>query len=101
MFLARMQADVNGDGEIDLEEFMHMITAAEAEDSSNRTLLAVFEVFDRDRDGFISADELLTFMRKLGEKSITLNDCREIIHSVDKNGNGKVDFDDFVTMMSA
>ena len=96
-----MQADVNGDGEIDLEEFMHMIAAAEAKDSSNRTLLAAFEIFDRDHDGFISADELLTFVRKLGEKTITLNDCREIIRSVDKNGDGKVDFDDFVTMMSA
>ena len=91
---------MNGDGEIDLEEFMHMNAAAEAEDSSNSNLLAVFEIFDGDHDGFISADELLAFMQRLGEKTITLNDCREIIHSVDQNGDGKVDFDDFETMMA-
>lgn len=96
MFLAGMRCDANGDGEIDLEEFMHMNAAAEAEDSSNSNLLAVFEIFDGDRDGF--RHELLIFVPKMGEKTLTLDECREIIHSIDKNRDRKVDFDDFETM---
>ncbi|KAM7270903.1 hypothetical protein ACFE04_030117 [Oxalis oulophora] len=66
-------------------------------------LREVFDVFDSDRDGKISAEELLRFFTTtFGEdddERCTLEDCRRMIAGVDKNGDGVVCFEDFALMM--
>ena len=61
-------------------------------------LEAAFNTFDADRDGQISPEELYKLMCRIGER-VTLEDCTEMISTVDHNGDGKVDFEDFVVMM--
>ena len=62
-------------------------------------LKVAFSYFDRNHDGSIEADELGDVMRSLGYK-VTADELREMIGMADVDGNDKVEFDEFVTVMT-
>ncbi|XP_073065329.1 probable calcium-binding protein CML18 [Primulina eburnea] len=90
------ELDIDGDGFIDLNEFkaFHCVGG-----DSNKELREAFDLYDRDKNGKISAKELHTVLRGLGEKC-SLKDCRRMIGSVDVDGDGCVDFEEFKKMMT-
>ncbi|KAL2663915.1 hypothetical protein AAZV13_02G129000 [Glycine max] len=58
-----------------------------------------FDVVDKDSDGFISVDELLSIVRSL-EGNSTKEEIREMISEVDIDGNGRsVNFENFLKIM--
>lgn len=57
-----------------------------------------FNLFDKDGDGNISTPELLTVMRSLGHNP-SQDDIMDMIKEVDKNGNGKIEFNEFLLLM--
>jgi len=57
-----------------------------------------FSLFDKDGDGTISETELGTVMRSLGQNP-TETELIEMVREVDADGNGEIDFDEFVEMM--
>ncbi|KAL3874526.1 hypothetical protein ACJMK2_037531 [Sinanodonta woodiana] len=61
-------------------------------------LKEAFNVFDKDGDGCISAKELNLAMRSLGQKP-TESEIQEMIKEVDVDGNGNIDFHEFLDMM--
>ena len=58
-----------------------------------------FSLFDRDGDGTISTKELGTVMRALGQNP-TESDLQEMINEVDADGNGTLDFSEFLSLMA-
>ena len=58
------------------------------------------EVFDRDGNGFISAAELRHVMTNLGEK-LTDEEVDEMIREADVDGDGQINYEEFVKMMMA
>ncbi|XP_073309811.1 probable calcium-binding protein CML18 [Primulina huaijiensis] len=90
------ELDIDGDGFIDLNEFkaFHCVGG-----DSNKELREAFDLYDQDKNGKISAKELHTVLRGLGEKC-SLKDCRRMIGSVDVDGDGCVDFEEFKKMMT-
>lgn len=50
-----------------------------------------YQVFDREDNGFISADELRRVMMNLGEK-LTNEDVEEMIREADVDGTGRVNY---------
>ncbi|GAB4843911.1 hypothetical protein Ancab_013875 [Ancistrocladus abbreviatus] len=92
------EMDIDGDGCISLEEF-EAISPAFGPVSDKAELRQTFEVFDADLDGKITAEELMKVFSAIGDERCTLEDCKRMIRSVDKNGDGFVCFEDFARMM--
>ncbi|CAG9323448.1 unnamed protein product [Blepharisma stoltei] len=62
-------------------------------------LKEAFSLFDKDGNGQITTRELGTVMRSIGQNP-TEGELQDIINEVDHNGNGTVDFPEFVTLMA-
>uniref|UniRef100_A0A1I8IYR6 Calmodulin n=1 Tax=Macrostomum lignano TaxID=282301 RepID=A0A1I8IYR6_9PLAT len=58
-----------------------------------------FSLFDKDGDGCITTKELGTVMRSLGQNP-TEAELQDMINEVDQDGNGTIDFPEFLTMMA-
>ena len=89
--------DLNGDGEIDFEEFY----AAMKKDSITVTeeLEEAFKVFDKDNDGFISPEELRSTVESMGE-TVSKEEIDAMIEKADLNGDGKISICEFVKIYS-
>ncbi|OWM64389.1 probable calcium-binding protein CML23 [Punica granatum] len=95
---AMSEIDKDGNGYIDLDEFTDLILGGSGSDTS-KELKDAFDLYDLDQNGLISARELHEVMKKLGQKC-SLKDCRKMIGSVDKDGDGNVNFEEFKVMMT-
>ncbi len=89
------EVDSDGRGCISLEALMKRVGSGGDPDE----LMEAFAVFDTDRDGRISAEELLRVFKAIGDERCTLEECRRMIESVDRKGDGFVCFEDFSRMM--
>ena len=56
-------------------------------------------MFDKDGNGLISRDELRDVMTQLGEK-MSEDDIDEMIEDADKNGDGMINYEEFVAYMT-
>ena len=65
----------------------------------NARIRAVFDRFDHDGDGEITTEELSKTLKGFGQE-YSEDDIKEIIASVDINGNGKIDFNEFKDLVS-
>ncbi|KAL0337926.1 UNVERIFIED_CONTAM: putative calcium-binding protein CML36 [Sesamum calycinum] len=92
------EVDRDGDGCISLEEF-YAIGSAFAPPARDGELRDAFDFFDSDRDGKITAEELLNVFKTIGDARCTLEDCQRMIRGVNRNGDGFVCFEDFSRMM--
>jgi len=94
------EADLDGDGYIDLSAFVALNTDQTVSSSRRvQDLKDAFNVFDRDGNGSISPSELHHVLTSLQE-NCTIGDCHNMIKDVDSNGDGQVSFDEFMAMMT-
>lgn len=93
------EVDSDGDGFIKLQEFVELNTKDVNYDEVLDNLRDAFHVFDIDKNGSISAEELKDVLMNLGDEC-TLAECRKMISGVDSDGNGTVSFDEFKVMMT-
>ncbi|KAL6993958.1 hypothetical protein U1Q18_012067 [Sarracenia purpurea var. burkii] len=97
--LVMSEIDTDGDGFINLKEFTDFHRKGTDGDVGNsKELRDAFDLYDRDKNGLISARELHAVMKSLGEKC-SLEDCSRMIGSVDADGDGCVNFEEFKKMM--
>lgn len=99
--------DVDGSGTVDFNEFLKMMsrsTAFRRQDSEfNRRheedeMRQAFRIFDIDDNGYIDARELKMTMCNLGE-DLSDKDVKKMMKLADKNGDGKIDYEEFIQMM--
>ncbi|VDO05777.1 unnamed protein product [Rodentolepis nana] len=88
------EVDTDGNGLIDFNEFIGLMTMRAIKSSSEDSLMPAFRVFDRDGNGYITLSEL----RNLGE-NLTVEQVEEMIREADVDGDGQIDYQEFVRMM--
>ena len=59
-----------------------------------------FDLFDKDGDGRITATELGTVMKNLGQ-SPSEAELRDMVNEVDENSDGTIDFQEFLNMLAS
>lgn len=99
------EVDTDNDGFISLAEFVAFHTSSKpgvlnGEISPDMDPMRdAFQMFDKDGDSRISANELQSVLVSLGDKGHSIEECRQMINSVDKDGDGHVDFQEFLELM--
>jgi Ca2+-binding EF-hand superfamily protein len=92
--------DKNNDGIISFAEFLEIIAAETVINKENggHVLRAVFKQFVEDENGTISAVEIQKLLKKLGD-NLSDKEVNEIIRGVDSDGDGKIDYEEFLNML--
>ncbi|GAN06811.1 calmodulin [Mucor ambiguus] len=90
--------DSDNNGRIDFNEFLTIMSRMKGNDETENDLLEAFKVFDKDQDGSITQDELRSVMSNLGQK-LTSQELDEMIKEADTDGDGKINYKEFVKMM--
>eukprot|EP00092_Neocalanus_flemingeri_P031331 GFUD01034027.1.p1 GENE.GFUD01034027.1~~GFUD01034027.1.p1 ORF type:complete len:149 (+),score=63.81 GFUD01034027.1:209-655(+) len=93
-----LEVDVDGNGTIDFPEFLDMMKKKAGEVDEGAELREAFKIFDRNRDGYIDMKELKKVVAMLGTM-LTKEEVEEFMAEADKDGNGKLDYDEFVKML--
>ncbi|KAK8686723.1 hypothetical protein V6N13_125743 [Hibiscus sabdariffa] len=91
--------DTDRDGLIDLSEFSVLCRSSSDEVTAALEMRDAFDLYDQDKNGLISTKELHLVLNRLGMKS-SVDECARMIKSVDSDGDGNVNFEEFQKMMS-
>merc|ERR1719481_40994 len=95
-----IEYDVNGDGTIDFDEFIEMMTKHTQETvDQTAEMREAFKIFDRDGNGYIDLRELKQVVTRMGE-ALTAAEADELFREADLDGDGKLDYNEFVKMMT-
>ncbi len=100
------EIDQNGDGKVDVSEFVNMIEGGSKRDIICKALIQragirkAFEKYDKDGNGYITQDE---FRRIVEDKYQTsLNACQvdSMMRQADADKSGKLDYEEFLKAFS-
>jgi Ca2+-binding EF-hand superfamily protein len=64
-------------------------------------LKETFALFDADHSGTISTSEIMHMLKTQLGAQITPEEAKAIVHTIDRNGDGEVDLDEFIGAMSS
>lgn len=87
--------DVDKNGVVDYEEFL-AATMNLFKLQNDEKLMKAFEHFDTDSSGYITKDELVEALKEHGSAD---QNIEEILAEVDKDKDGKIDYEEFRAMM--
>jgi len=89
-----------GDGLISEQEFLDWLSKIRTpkDDDIEQDLKAAFSVFDRDKNGFITRDELKSAMQLMGE-TLSDSDLDELLKATDLDKDGKINYEEFIKML--
>ena len=93
------KVDIDNSGFIDYTEFVVAATN-QSQLASEEKLRAAFRMFDKDNSGVISADEIRDVLCFGSSNALSTEAVDKIIKQVDENGDGEIQFDEFVQMMN-
>lgn len=97
-----LAVDVNGDGEVDFEEFLALmrLRMGESGEDAEQHLRDVFNMFDSDSSGYIDRDELRALMKKLAQ-TLKDDEITAIMEEADVDGDGEISFEEFKILMTS
>lgn len=95
------RCDTDYKGNITFKKFLTIMALQMKDNNSEDEMREVFMAFDQDGSGFLDAAELKHFMTKEGDKGEQMTDAEvdEMIREWDTDGDGKLNYEEFVKMM--
>eukprot|EP01095_Lingulamoeba_sp_RSL-Kostka_P006677 TRINITY_DN2103_c4_g1_i1.p1 TRINITY_DN2103_c4_g1~~TRINITY_DN2103_c4_g1_i1.p1 ORF type:complete len:200 (-),score=95.96 TRINITY_DN2103_c4_g1_i1:217-816(-) len=95
--------DKNRDGEIQFTEFISSLAVFNQKDDDESKLRFAFEIYDIDRDGFISNGELFLVLQKMVGNNLDKVQLQQIVDKTiikaDLDGDGKISYEEFKQMI--
>lgn len=91
--------DKDGSGEIDFDEFLDLMTARMSDKDSKEDIQKVFTLFDDDKTGFITLQNMKRVASELGE-AMSDAELLEMIERADNDQDGQISFDEFFSIMT-
>ena len=94
--------DKNGDGTVDVQEFLDTIKCSNKRDAIHKALVQrsgirkSFEKYDRDGNGVITRDEFQKVVEDKYQTKLTSEQVNELMIAADKDNDGKIDYDEFL-----
>lgn len=93
------EVDKDNSGEIDFEEFCEIMAKQMQASDPEEEMRWAFSLFDRQKTGYITAEQLAdTFLAELGD-SIAVEEAREMLAAADFDQDGKVTLADFLKLV--
>lgn len=87
-----------GSEQIGFDTFCDLMVKKQGTTDSETEVIEAFRVFDKEGNGLISASELKHVLTTLGEK-LTDSEVEEVIKEADVDGNGHINYQNYVKMM--
>jgi len=94
------EVDSDGSGEIDFAEFCTLMARQMEKADPEFEYKKAFKIFDKRGDGFIDNAELKHVMTNIGE-DMSDHDIAAMIKEADLDGDGKLNYDEFLNIMLA
>ncbi|KAL1242702.1 Calmodulin [Trichinella spiralis] len=94
--LLHAMREIAGDGteEVDFDALFPLMTCEVESDEERMELKETFKIFDRDGDGYITAEELKNVLNDLGDP-VSDEEVLAILTSTDNDKDGLISFEDF------
>uniref|UniRef100_A0A0B6ZYD0 EF-hand domain-containing protein n=1 Tax=Arion vulgaris TaxID=1028688 RepID=A0A0B6ZYD0_9EUPU len=97
------EIDIDGDGTFSFEEFVQVMAnvggiSENSQQDEEEELRQAFRVFDKSGCGYITPSDLRAVLQCMGEE-LTEEEIDEMIAEVDIDGDGRIDFEEFITCM--
>ncbi|PSS35290.1 Calcium-binding protein [Actinidia chinensis var. chinensis] len=92
--------DSDGDGELGLEDFVRLMEGTKEEEEKVEELREAFKMYEMvEGCGCITPKSLQRVLGRLGQAK-TMDECKSMIAHFDLNGDGVLNFDEFMIMMT-
>lgn len=99
-------ADKDGSGEIEVHEFLGALATKKDREiiikafTNRSAILKQFEAIDKNHKGYITKDQFKKCLESTTKMKITKDKMEAIMQNSDKNGDGKIDFEEFLIAMT-
>ena len=96
------ELDKDGDGTIDIEEFLDKVGSGSKRDVIHKALVKragirkQFEKYDKDGSGFITREEFTKVVEDKYGQNISSKERKKMMKLADKDGDGKINYEEFM-----
>ena len=93
------EMDLDGNGKITFDEFLHMMTARISEKNSRKDMRRIYHLFDVQRKGHIDAADLKNMCHDVADEMLD-DDIQQLLLKCDLDQDDRFTFEDFYNVMT-